>query len=590
MPTKLSSHDKLQKEVGRTFAGYSPERLTVGLLGTVTLCLVNIPWILGCLISHPGQRFIGTAYNISDFENYLSWLQQTSHNHVVLRNLFTTLPQHPMQVNLLFALLGAVVHLSGLSPEVVYQLCRVFAGTALLAVVWRFIRACFPNSTTARVSAFFLVCFGNGLGWVSAARWADLSPAGSPVEAWQPEAFTFQSLETSTLFCVSTTLIIGAIALMIAGEIRRKARYAVGAGICLAVLGNIHTYDVLHVTAAWTLYLICRALIVRDTDLVGSMLRALIAFFIMLPTAAYEFYVFNTDPIFHLRVGVQTLSPAFTQYMLCYAPLLILGIVFLILTLVRWVRTINSAHSGSEEDFVSPFSNRIVTLALTTWAVAGLAVCYLPVAFQRKMLMGENIPLSLLAGAGSAAIVRALPGWKGWTIVCVLIAITVPSPLLFMARDVRHIVNDRSEEQGFKPFISADTDDMLHWIDDNTSRSDAFVGIPLFSGIIPAETGRPVWSGHWGETPHFSQTFEQFFEFANAATSEGDRKRFLISTRCSYLWIPRSWALAQPVGAGTSFTDFSADTPPYLILVHQNNYLLIYRIDQQRLKSTAGHG
>src|SRR2546421_6878274 len=51
-------------------------------------------------------------------------------------------------------------------------------------------------------------------------------------------------------------------------------------------------------------------------------------------------------------------------------------------------------------DTVNPVPNdaRYGRLLLIVWAVVNLAVAYLPVAFQRKMLMGEHVPLVILAG------------------------------------------------------------------------------------------------------------------------------------------------------------------------------------------------
>jgi hypothetical protein len=232
---------------------YSAEAIVVGLVGVITVLLVNAPWLLGCLISQsPQKTFIGAVYNITDFENYMAWLQQTSHGAIILHNLFTTLPQNPKQINLFFLVLGLVVRVTGLDPAVLYQLVRAISGVGLLALAWRFIRYCFPDRPDARIASFCFLCFGNGLGWTTASRWADINLANTPIEAWQPEAYTFQSMETSTLFCVSIILILASIAFLLVGENRKQVRWAVYAGLCLAILGNIHSYDILHVTAAWS--------------------------------------------------------------------------------------------------------------------------------------------------------------------------------------------------------------------------------------------------------------------------------------------------------------------------------------------------
>jgi len=579
---------------------YSVERLLVGFLATIVVLMVNIPWLLGCLISQPGKRFIGTAYNIVDFENYLAWLQQTSHGQIILRNLFTTLPQNPKQINLLFIILGQLVHITGMAPAALYQSVRLFAGIGLLALLWRFIRYCFPARMEARLASFYFLCFGNGLGWLTAHKWADTSPSNSPIEAWQPEAYTFQSLETSTLFCISTAFILASMAFLTIAENKKQMRFAVYAGLCLAALGNMHSYDILHVAAAWSLFLVVRTIMLRNKEVLQSWLRAIVALVIMLPTALYEFYAFRTDPIFHARADVKTLAVKFHFYLAGYAPMLVLGAVYLTVAITAFILNRKHRETPKMDEPSFPFHTPVTALVTVCWAIAGLAICYVavpklnlhtshpwfpvawtPVAFQRKMLMGEHIPLCLLAGAGTSSCVRYLRGWVGWIPFLVLFSVSVPSAFYFTNRDIRHVLLNRSEIAGYFPYLDQDTDDSLNWISHNTTTQDAILGLPTFSGIVPAETGRTVWSGHWAETPDFSETVGMFNKFVSTDTPDYAREAFLTHAKTDYLWIPNASILNG--APGRAATDFSENTPPYLTLVHSNPTFLIYRVNTDKL-------
>jgi len=588
-----------------TRARNAAERIIVGAVGTITILMVNVAWLLGCLISQPGRLFVGAVYNIPDFQNYMAWLQQTSRGQYVLHNLFTTMPQNPKQVNLLFIVLGMLVHVTGMAPSVLYQSVRVVAGIGLLVLLWRFIRYCFPTRPDARIASFCFLCFGNGLGWMTAHRWADTNPSNTPIEAWMPEAYTFQSLETSALFCVSTSLIVASMAFLILSENRKQMRFAVFAGICIAILGNIHSYDVLHITAAWTVYLIARTLILRNKEVLQSWLRGIVALVIMLPTTLYVFYTFMVDPVFHARAEVKTLSKPLSWYLSGYAPILALAFVFIVCLLValilrkRWPETVKVEEPGF------PFYSPITATAVVCWAIGGLAVSYVgtpqlslhtahpwfpiiwhPLAFQRKMLMGEHIPLCLLAGAGSACIIRYARSWVGWIPVAALIGLSIPAAELFMMRDIRHVFVNSSEAPGYLPFMDKETEDNLDWIRSNTNANDAILGLPTISGIIPAETGRTVWSGHWSETPNFSQTIGMFAEFVNTGTPEYAREAFLTHAKVNYLIIPKEQYLSIALPR-LSTTDFSVDTPPYFTEVHENATYIIYRVNTDKLNADS---
>ena len=43
------------------------------------------------------------------------------------------------------------------------------------------------------------------------------------------------------------------------------------------------------------------------------------------------------------------------------------------------------------------------------WVIAGFGVAYLPLAFNRKMIMGTHVPLCLLAGLAAAALAEKPP-------------------------------------------------------------------------------------------------------------------------------------------------------------------------------------
>ncbi len=543
-------------------------RIVVGVI-LLTLFLTGLPYLLGYYITPPGTQFIGTAYNIDDYCNYLSWLRQAMDGHFFLRSLFTTDPQKGLEFNVFFWLLGRLAHHAHLSPQAVLQMARVGGSLALLILIYRFYRFVLPSDLPARLTAFGFACLGSGFGWVTWAHWHDKNLPGSPVDAWQPEAYTFLTLYTSALMTVSTCLILGALYALLLGEQTGKWRYPVIAGVCGAILGNMHSYDVLHLSAAWGLFLVVWTVIKRGRGVAKSWARGVLALALTLPTTVYQYLVFQRETVFRQRANVPTLSPAFWHYALGY------GLVFLLALFALFVFARRTAPPAS-----SPKTETGPPLLFPAcWAVAGLLVIYLPVAFQRKMLMGEHIPLCLLAGVGAAYLTaRLAPRARTVALTC-LVLLSCPSNLLFLTRDITHLETDRSETLQF-PYLTDTLVDTFHWVAANTPPDAAVVGSPALCAYLPGYTGHPVWAGHWAETPRYAEKIQLFNRFSDSETPDADRQAFLRSTHARYLLYANdvSGGYVTRRGEPRQFVDLAHVPPPYLVPVYRNKDDTLFRI------------
>ncbi len=561
----------------------SRERRLVWGLIAVTFFLTSLPYLLGYAIVPQGFTFIGTAYNIDDYCNYLSWLRQTADGHFFLHNFFTTDPQKGLEFNLFFWLLGQFAHLTHLSPQLALQVARVGGCVGLLWLLYRFYRYLCPTNPAARMTAFAFAGLSSGWGWLIWTRWQNSNPSGSPVDAWQPEAYTFLSIYTSALFTVSTLLILGALYALLRGEETGKWRYPIIAGICGGILGNIHSYDVLHIAAAWGLFLIVWTIRQRGRGVGKSWLRSLVALALILPTTGYEYYAIHAEKVFGERAAVKTTSPAIWHYALGY------GIVFL-LALAGWVwiaRSLSAKKTSAATSSAQlPNSNDpLGRIFIACWAVAGFLVIYLPVAFQRKMLMGEHLPLCLLAGYGAAALTKGLTGRTRIAVLALLVLLSFPSNAFFLRRDMVHLVSNKSETTtttGQVPFLTANLTDAYAWLRANTQPSDAVLGYPPLCTSLPGLAGRAVWAGHWGETPQYGEKVSQFARFADVLTPDDARRAFLAGTHTNYFFYPNDpspFGYTSKNGVTHALANFAATPPSYLVPVYHNKDYTVFRID-----------
>lgn len=542
-------------------------RLVVGL-ALAALLLVCLPSAFGYAITPPGTHFIGTAYNIDDYCNYLSWVRQTMDGRFFFHNQFTTQPQRNLEFNLFFWALGRGAALLHLSPQAALQAARIAGGTAVLVLVYKLYQAAVPQNVPARVTAFAFVCLSGGWGWLQWPLWHDKNVSGSPVDAWQPEALTFLTLYTSALMTVSTAFIVGALYCLLRGEQTGRWQYAACAGLCGAVLGNIHSYDVLHLAAAWGLYLVAWTAVQRGRNVGASWARGVLALALTLPTTVYEYLILQRETVFRARAEVPTLSPTLWHYALGY------GVVFIlaVLALPFLVRSLQARSSL--------FADRQAALIALCWAIGGLAVIYLPVAFQRKMVMGTHIPLCLLAGAGAVLLTQQLKPRVQAFALAALVLLSLPTSLLFLARDMTHLTENRSETQQ-SPFLPDTLVDCYGWLRTHTPPGSAVVGFPTLCAALPGYAGRTVWAGHWAETPQYGTKVTEFARFADALTPVSERQSFLAQTHAQYFFYPNdvsAMAFANKHGVVHRFADFAHAPIPGTVPVYANAQFTIFRL------------
>jgi hypothetical protein len=506
-------------------------------IALLAMALTMLPYLFGWSLQglQPSRGwFSWLGYNLDDSCVYLSWMRQAADGRFFQRNLFTTDPQAGHQFNLFFLALGRLARFTGLPLLLIYHAARILLGVAFLRAVWWLLEMLLSDSR-ARHAAFLLVCFSAGLGWLPG-LWQPLGNAG-PTDVWQPEAVTFLSLYLNPLFVVSLLLMVGVIGWMLVAERTRQARYALLAGLCGLLLGNIHTYDIVTLMAVWGGYLTAKSVAERRLD-AGAWGRALIAGSLSAISSGYMFYLVRTEEVFAKRVAVETLSPAPTMYLLGYGLLVPLAIY----------GAIRRQTAGAQYRVALEPSAR---LFLVVWAVMNLAVAYLPVPFQRKMIMGLHLPLAVLAGAGLTLLLNRIQ--QGRSRVFALAAVTLLCSLTnlrALLRDVESFQSNRAQSQIQRPYLYAGEAKALDWLRRNAPPGAPIQPLPwivltpnrqvglldtTLAALAPGWTGHPVNAGHWGETPSFGETMGQWRNFLLPNATDESRLQLLRRTGVRYL-------------------------------------------------------
>ena len=476
------------------------------LVSAGIVCLASVPYVFGYAIAPSGYSFLGLTHNADDALVYLSWMRQSVDGSFFLRNLFTTEPQAARNFNLLFYALGRFAGLTHLSLVAVFHIARAVLGLGLLLLIYAF-SGSWTADLTARRLALLVAGLSSGLGW--------LVPAGEginrPVDLWQPEAITFLSIYLSPLFAFSLILILGGLWLLYLHAVSGRLRFAIGSGVLLLILGNVHSYDLVVVAIAWAAFALSS--LTKPPRSARPIVGGLIAGLIASPSVAYQAYLYAREPVFRLRADVPTLSPASWFYLV--------GLGLLVPLTVAGIRRLRTEGG----DF----------RLLVSWALAAIISSYLPVAFQRKLIMGIHIPLSILGGIGLATVVRwPKKRWFG-VLTAGWVAVLALSNLSFLGRDMHRIAIDEAHTTAHPPFIAADELAALDWLRGHSNPGEVVLAEPWTASLIPAWTGLPVYCGHWGETARFGEKLRETLAFFEGSRDLDVDDQFIKRHRIAFI-------------------------------------------------------
>src|SRR4051794_22448863 len=95
------------------------ENAIVAAIICAVLIATSVPYLIGYASAPPGGEFLGPITGRNDYCVYLSWARQAADGQFFIRNLFTTEPQHTLQFNGLFLLLGGIARVTGWQLSVV---------------------------------------------------------------------------------------------------------------------------------------------------------------------------------------------------------------------------------------------------------------------------------------------------------------------------------------------------------------------------------------------------------------------------------------------------------------------------------------
>jgi hypothetical protein len=486
-------------------------------------------------------------------------MKQVAQGQFFQENRFCIEPQKSVLFNIWFLILGMLSKVTG--GPLAYHVGRLVGVGGLVFAIARLAQSIFKDANHQRLAIVF-TCLASGFGYLFGGFSTARGFTGQPIDLFQPEISVFQVSVYSPLFAPALALIVVAVTSWIRAESSHSTKDAIVAGIATALLGNIHSYDVLHVMLAVICIRVTSDVIQRRFHL-HAWLLAIGAGVIALPTTAWVFYATRVDPLFAARADTDTRTAAIHWVLIGFGIALPLAIV----------AVVNAIKARD-----------LPKLYLAAWFVGALLSSQLPFAFQRKMLMGAQIPLAMLAVAGLLQIATKLTGDFPKILIGTAVLLALPTNV-FWVQDAMSKLPANAGSTQMRPYLTISENDALAWLGTNGKATDAvlvgpdptshlrFPGValmPHLSVYVPAIAGLTVFDGHWSETINYGAKITSTVRFFDVSTSDDLRREILVQNRIRYVLYPNKLA-DGPIADATGTALLKADGSPQYIPVRWSN-------------------
>lgn len=520
----------------------------------VILLLTSLPYLYGLLLSSPEAQFGGFVIGVEDGNSYLAKMRLGATDGWRFHLFYTSEPHDGAYLFLFHLLLGKIARLlaappwaaSGPSPAelgtaliLVYHLARVGCGLLLLATVYRFV-AFFTARRPVRRLAFWLVGTGSGLGWLVVLLGL-AGRLGLPLDFYSPEAFAFHALFGLPHLALAEAFLLWGVLLLSRAWEERRTRYALLAGLSLAGMTVLAAFYVLVAAAVIGSGWLLRRLGRRGPPWAEAG-WAVLTLSIPAPVALYNAYVFLTNPVLKIW-GEQNriLSPSPLHYLLAFGPLALLAALG---GRAVWRRV----------------PGRYLLLG---WCAVTPLMVYIPFNLQRRLTLGVQVPLAILAALSLWRLSRPERNPRRWRILSVGTAVVLSlSNLMLVAGGVLEVSRRAAPLFHAGAVVSA-----ADWLGTHATADQVVLAAYETGNYLPTRMSARVFAGHGPETVHSDVKRALLRRFFGPGDDDF-RRRLLQEYGVDYVFYGP---------AEQSQGDFSPADAPYLQAVYDNGTVQIYR-------------
>ncbi len=509
----------------------------VAAVTVAMLLFTSLPYLFGYLKATQTKVFIGIMLDVPDTTQYWAWMREMQQSWLIA-NPLTSEPNDPIFFNLLWGILAQMQLVTGWEQSLIYQLFRVGSIIFYGWLVWCFCKFLFARPLAQR-TAFLLIMFGSGWGWISILIKQFTGTLANPLTVFLAEPNSFQSALAFPHLIFSVGLILAIFLLAFRAAESGQLKWAWAAAAIALVLGLEHAYDLLIIYSVLGCYWLLKMARLRRFDLSWFKILLIIGL-VSLPPPLYFVYLTTVTPTWkgvlaqYGNAGVFTPDPF--NLLILMGPLLLLAIVGLWTTF----RPIQLTKPQSENSRTpDPRQERLLLLAV--WFVVGFFLIYIPTNFQIKMFSGWQISIF---GMAVVAIFGPVPSWIGklklpkiklfkiqTELVLCLLLLLLALPTTFYIFSWRFLDLNRTAQPYY---LERDEIAAINWLGTRTPPNIVLSSQELGQYMAACTANRPFLA-HWAMTLDFYTKRKLSAEVLDARTAPERRAAILAQYQVKFI-------------------------------------------------------
>jgi hypothetical protein len=516
--------------------------------------LIGVPYVIGAWSSTSDRIFTGFLVGrigLEDDSSYLGKMMQGAHGLWLGFLPHAGVPHSGTLFFLFYRLLGWLCQTLLISPVVGFHIARLALAFSFVLVLYRFI-AEFVTSPRARLLALMLITLAGGTGWLSIFFGLNAATVDPPLEIVSPESYTFWMLYTTPHLIAAEILLLCGVWLVWRAGATGRWRPALLGGLCwlgMVVLQPVFTA----VAAALAVFMVVGRSLAQRRLVWQQAGAGLLATILASPMIVYSLSVFAVDPVYAYWANSQiTMSGSPASFVWSYAVLLLLSIPGVI---AAWKQRRDAGW-----------------MFLLVWFLLQPALLYAPTSAQRRLIVGWQIPLSILIAYGLTTytplfLARQFPrhGRRLWrAVVGGVVTLTTLTFGMLLLWNLASVANRQPEY-----FYSSDQLIVAHWLETHATYADGVLASFSTSTFLPAYADVRVHAGHHNETAWVDDRKTEIQKFFRADTSDEWRRELLQRYGMTYVFYgPDERVLG----------DFDPTHSPYLTPEFESGAIRLYQV------------
>jgi hypothetical protein len=452
----------------------SRNEITKALLLSLGVALLTlVPYIFACTLAQPDQVFSGFLINPLDGFSYLAKMRQGLEGNWVFQLPYTAEPGEGTFLFVYFLFLGHLAKWTGIQLLHLYHLARIVGASLMFVTAFRLLSH-FIKEKPVRWSAFYLLLFGAGLGWIGL-------PFGVLAsDLWIVESIPFQTAYANSHFPWATACFLGLIILIVH---KRKSVWKRNLGIFFlsTLLALIQPFSILVLVLFLAIWILWETWIeVSSTkkiqwkmELGEKWIALIIMILSALPWLIYDYWLTIEHPqIAAWNAQNKTPSPPLLEFILGFGAPLIVTIVGLI-----------------RSNFKSGRSGRL----LVVWCIVQGLMIYAPFGLQRRLSLGLYFAIVPIACLTLHRMIRDPKSLR--LAILILLLLSIPSNLVVIGSGLFGV-----SEGDPALMLDVDENESYQWLSKNLESDRLILCGPTAGNRIPAFADLRVVYGHPFET------------------------------------------------------------------------------------------